>query len=65
VRRLITLVDVLYERGVKMVCLAEALPTEIFDPGPGRREDMPDEVFAFHRTVSRLIEMQGKDYLKR
>lgn len=57
--------DVLYERGVKLVCLAEALPNEIFDPGPGRREDMPDEVFAFHRTTSRLFEMQGKDYLER
>lgn len=57
--------DVLYERGVKMVCLAEALPHELFDPGPGRREDMPDEVFAFGRTASRLAEMQGKEYLKR
>ncbi|CAM9578224.1 unnamed protein product [Scytosiphon promiscuus] len=58
---LITLVDVMYERGVKMVCLAEALPHELFDPGPGRREDMPDEVFAFGRTASRLMEMQGQE----
>lgn len=65
VRRLITLVDIMYERGVKMVCLAEALPTELFDPGPGRREDMPDEVFAFGRTASRLAEMQGPEYLQR
>eukprot|EP00752_Nemacystus_decipiens_P012674 g11227.t1 len=65
VRRLITLVDVMYERGVKMVCLAEALPTELFDPGPGRREDMPDEVFAFGRTASRLAEMQSPEYLQR
>lgn len=57
--------DVMYERGVKMVCLAEALPHELFDPGPGRREDMPDEVFAFGRTASRLFEMQGQEYLKR
>lgn len=64
-RRFITLVDVLYERSVKLVCLAEALPSELFDPGPGRREDMPDEVFAFDRTVSRLAEMQGQEYLKR
>lgn len=55
----------MYERGVKMVCLAEALPTELFDPGPGRREDMPDEVFAFGRTASRLTEMQGPEYLQR
>jgi len=55
----------MYERGVKMVCLAEALPSELFDPGPGRREDMPDEVFAFGRTASRLTEMQGQEYLKR
>lgn len=65
VRRLITLVDVMYERGVKLICLAEALPNELFDPGPGRREDMPDEVFAIHRTVSRLFEMQGENYLKK
>ena len=64
-RRFITLVDVLYERSVKLVCLADALPSELFDPGPGRREDMPDEVFAFDRTVSRLAEMQGQEYLKR
>ncbi|CAM9194857.1 unnamed protein product [Ectocarpus fasciculatus] len=63
--QLITLVDVMYERGVKLVCLAEALPLELFDPGPGRREDMPDEVFAFGRTASRLTEMQGQEYLKR
>lgn len=55
----------MYERGVKMVCLAEALPHELFDPGPGRREDMPDEVFAFGRTASRLTEMQGPVYLQR
>lgn len=65
VRRLITLVDIFYERGVKMVCLAEAEPNELFDPGPGKHEDMPDEVFAFGRTVSRLAEMQGQGYLKR
>eukprot|EP00904_Undaria_pinnatifida_P007899 jgi/Undpi1/4239/HiC_scaffold_16.g07605.m1 len=64
-RRFITVVDVLYERSVKMVCLAEAVPMKLFDPGPGRREDMPDEVFAFDRTVSRLAEMQGQEYLKR
>lgn len=50
---------------MKLVCLAEALPLELFDPGPGRREDMPDEVFAFGRTASRLTEMQGQEYLKR
>lgn len=65
VRRLITLVDVLYERSVKLVCLAEAPADMLFDPGPGRRADMPDEVFSFARTVSRLTEMQGEDYLKR
>lgn len=62
-RRFITLVDVMYERGVKLVCLAEAPPNELFDPGEGRKEDMPDEVFAFSRTASRLYAMQGKEYL--
>lgn len=57
--------DIIYERGVKIVCLAEALPHELFDPGPGRRENMPDEVFAFGRTASRLTEMQSQGYLER
>ncbi|CAM9395579.1 unnamed protein product, partial [Choristocarpus tenellus] len=65
VRRLITLVDVLYERGVKLLCLAEASAKDLLNVGPGQRDVMPDEVFAFDRTVSRLVEMQGLDYLKR
>ncbi|CAM9355328.1 unnamed protein product [Discosporangium mesarthrocarpum] len=63
-RRLITLVDILYERGVKLLCLAEVPIQELFDPGDGRRDVMPDEVFAFDRTISRLVEMQGQEYLK-
>lgn len=64
-RRFITLVDVLYERGVKLVCLAQAPCSELLDPGPGNRADMPDEVFSFGRTASRLTEMQGQEYLRR
>ncbi|KAG5175182.1 AFG1-like ATPase-domain-containing protein [Tribonema minus] len=66
-RRFITLVDTLYERNVKLVCLAECPPTQLFAPPPGAkgRSAMPDEVFAFDRTASRLAEMQGREYLKR
>lgn len=55
----------MYERGVKMVCLAEAMPKDLLDPGTGQREHMPDEVFAFDRTASRLMAMQGKEYLEK
>ncbi|CAM9964533.1 unnamed protein product, partial [Phaeothamnion confervicola] len=64
VRRLITLVDTLYERDVKLVCLAAESPTGLFHPAgmdcgrrPADRSKLPDEVFAFDRTVSRLIEV--------
>ena len=57
--------DVLYERGVKLVCLAQGSISELLDPGSGNRADMPDEVFSFGRTASRLAEMQGEEYLRR
>lgn len=66
-RRFITLVDTLYERGVKLVCLADCAPNKLFSPevGWGGVEAMPDEVFAFKRTASRLVEMQGREYLSK
>ncbi|KAH8064185.1 ATP binding protein [Aureococcus anophagefferens] len=54
-RRFITLVDALYEYGVKVVVRAAA-------PMTGDRRD---ESFAFDRCVSRLVEMGSLDYLKR
>ena len=54
-RRLISLIDVLYDRGVRLVCSAECSPDGIYPQGEG--------VLAFARTVSRLAEMQSAEYM--
>ncbi len=56
-RRFVTLVDALYERGMHLVCAAEAPPELLYPTGDG--------AFEFQRTVSRLTEMQSKDYVER
>lgn len=56
-RRLISLVDTLYDNRVKLVVSAEAEPAAIYTARDGA------EAFAFSRTVSRLIEMRSEDYL--
>mmetsp|Transcript_22206 Transcript_22206/g.56279 ORF Transcript_22206/g.56279 Transcript_22206/m.56279 type:complete len:543 (-) Transcript_22206:78-1706(-) len=58
-RRLITLIDALYERRVKVVVSAAAPPGELYTAGA----ESSDEAFAFNRTISRLTEMQSRDYL--
>ncbi|KAH8063493.1 ATP binding protein [Aureococcus anophagefferens] len=60
-RRFITLVDALYEYGVKVVVRAAAPVGELYVMTGDRR----DESFAFDRCVSRLVEMGSLDYLKR
>ncbi len=55
VKRFATLIDSLYERKVKLVCSAEGGPQDIYPAG--------DHAFEFERTVSRLMEMQSKEYL--
>ncbi|MGB8275405.1 MAG: cell division protein ZapE, partial [Alphaproteobacteria bacterium] len=55
-RRFMHLIDVLYERRVKLVCSAEAPPGALYVAGQG--------AMAFRRTASRLVEMQGEDYLR-
>ncbi len=55
--RFIALVDELYDHSVNLLVTAVAAPTELYVEG--RHE------FAFQRTVSRLIEMQSRDYLHR
>jgi cell division protein ZapE len=66
VRRFITLIDCLYDARTRVVLLSEAEPTGIFDSKKLQESGAPqDEVFAFDRTVSRLMEMQGKDYIER
>jgi len=54
VRRLIWLVDILYDRGVRLIVSAAAAPADMYR-GPLLQQE-------FERTVSRLIEMQSKEY---
>jgi cell division protein ZapE len=54
-RRFTWLVDVLYDRKVKLVISAEVPPAELYTEGP--------MVHEFPRTVSRLHEMQSHAYL--
>ena len=56
-RRLILLVDTLYDVGVQFVCSAAAPPDKLYAAGDGAD--------AFRRTASRLVEMQSREYLKR
>ena len=58
--RFITLIDTLYEHKVKLIATAAAEPAELYDRGQGGDEEGR---FAFDRTVSRLMEMQSRDYL--
>jgi len=56
-RRFIHLIDECYDRAVKVIASAQAPIEEIYT---GKRLADP-----FRRTVSRLVEMQSKDYLSR
>jgi cell division protein ZapE len=53
--RFVTLIDALYEHRVKLLAAADAEPAALYPAGDGR--------FEFDRTVSRLEEMQSRDYL--
>ena len=53
--RFVTLVDALYENKVKLFATAAAEPDQLYPTGDG--------AFEFERTVSRLVEMQSRDYL--
>jgi cell division protein ZapE len=54
-KRLMTLVDALYEARTKVVITADAPPDKLYRGH--------DHAFEFDRTVSRLMEMQSADYL--
>ncbi|MEG9861608.1 MAG: cell division protein ZapE [Parvularculales bacterium] len=55
--RFVSLIDILYEHGSKLVMSAAALPEAIYPAGDGS--------FEFRRTASRLAEMQSVAYLER
>lgn len=54
VKRFITLIDVLYDRGIKLVVSADNMPENLYTDGM--------HVFEFERTISRLNEMMSADY---
>jgi cell division protein ZapE len=54
-RRLVILIDALYEAATKLIVLAEAEPDALYPTGSG--------AFEFERTASRLQEMRSEGYL--
>jgi cell division protein ZapE len=56
-RRLVTLIDELYEAEAKLVVLAEAEPDHLYPAGDG--------AFEFERTASRLQEMRSAAWLEK
>lgn len=55
-KRFVTLIDALYENGVRLICTAQAPAAQLYPAGDGS--------FEFQRTVSRLMEMQSSRYLQ-
>ncbi|MHA1543790.1 MAG: cell division protein ZapE [Alphaproteobacteria bacterium] len=56
-KRFVTLIDILYENNVKLFCSAQVSPEELYPGGDGS--------FEFSRTISRLHEMQSREYLEK
>jgi cell division protein ZapE len=55
-RRLVILIDALYEARTRLIVLADAQPADLYPKGDG--------AFEFERTASRLEEMRSKDWLE-
>jgi cell division protein ZapE len=55
-RRFTWLIDVFYDHKVKLLMSAEVEPDQLYTEGMLANE--------FHRTVSRIIEMQSSEYMK-
>jgi cell division protein ZapE len=53
--RFVTLIDALYEHKVKLLAAADTEPAGLYPAGDGN--------FEFQRTISRLEEMRGAEYL--
>lgn len=56
-KRMMILVDALYDQGTKLIVTADAPPAQLYRGH--------DHAFEFERTVSRLIEMQSPEYLSK
>lgn len=56
-RRFVNMIDEFYDHGTKLIISAEAPPEQIYQ---GKKLE-----FEFDRAVSRLLEMQSKEYLAR
>lgn len=64
-RRLITLIDALYECNTLVYVLADAEPLDLLQLSEeDRGRSTKDEIFAFDRTISRLLEMQSAYYVE-
>lgn len=55
-RRFTWLIDVFYDHKVKLIMSADCPPDQLYTEGPMSGE--------FHRTVSRIVEMQSQEYLQ-